>query len=192
MSSFSARLNLTIADFDSVQHISRPVITATILANDLCSFEREIVTEMDSDGNINNSVWYLMKTLGLTVAEAKDWLLNHKILPLEREFTEERQKYLSQPEVSSDMQRYLELIEFMHSGNWFWSTLCPRYYKWRSDTRLHRWGNGEALSMDFANAKWTDLSRPRPEPLILDKTVKETKVSTINNSVCSNPSIFLL
>lgn len=146
--------------------ISRPLYTAAALVNDLCSFDREVLFDLDSSGQLANTVWYLMRSRGITVSEAKERLVKEKIAPLEQEFLEKRRVFLARNDrVPHDLRRFLELIEIGHSGNWFWSATCPRYNDWRPNLAFLELEDIKATDIDIPNATCeTFLQRARPSP----------------------------
>ena len=146
--------------------ISRPLYTAAALVNDLCSFEREVLFDLDSSGQLANAAWYLMRSRGITVSEAKERLVKENIMPLEQEFLEKRRVFLARNDkVPHDLRRFLELIEIGHSGNWFWSATCPRYNDWRPNLAFLELEDIKATDIDIPNATCeTFLQRARPSP----------------------------
>ncbi|KAF9890100.1 hypothetical protein FE257_006261 [Aspergillus nanangensis] len=153
----------SLADMDSASELTRLAVDMATLANDLCSFDRECLFEIDEKGNLTNAVWYLMKDLNLNVAQAKEMLIKEKILPLERKFREKRKEYLQNP-AHKHMTGYLDRLEAIHSGSWFWGATCPRYNDWCHNFAF-LYGDNEKLSpRDIASAKWTELAERRPLP----------------------------
>ncbi|CAI7666554.1 unnamed protein product [Penicillium bialowiezense] len=129
---YACELNLTQSDIDSVQHIAWKGMAVTTLSNDMYSFEIEATLELQAGGNLNNGVWKLMDERDITAKEAKHVLLEEKILPLEEEFMCEKSAFIrDHGRRLPELARYLELVELMVSGNWYWGSGCPRYHQWR-------------------------------------------------------------
>ncbi|PHH76098.1 hypothetical protein CDD80_1828 [Ophiocordyceps camponoti-rufipedis] len=129
---FACELDISDADFRSVHDIARAGMAATTLSNDIYSFDVESVLEIQTGGNINNGVWYLMKALDLTVKEAKHILLTEKITPLEAEFIRGKAEFVQNNRLSApNLVRFLHQVELMVSGNWYWGRFANRYNRWR-------------------------------------------------------------
>lgn len=107
-------------------------MAVTTLSNDMYSFDIEATLELQAGGNLNNGVWKLMQERDITAKEAKYVLLEEKILPLEEEFMCEKSAFIrDRGRRLPELARYLELVELMVSGNWYWGSGCPRYHQWR-------------------------------------------------------------
>ncbi|KAJ5872328.1 terpenoid synthase [Penicillium soppii] len=145
---FACELNLTQADLKTVEHITWPGMVVTALSNDIYSFDREASLELQTGGNINNAVWRLMTELDVTAGEAKDLLLRDKMRPLETEFLNKKNTYLAENENQpSDLTYFVELVELMVSGNWYWGVSASRYLNWREN--VYRFGDVNAADLEF-------------------------------------------
>ena len=143
---YGSELDLTLADVKAVQHITWPGMVATALTNDIYSFDREASLELQTGGNINNAVWRMMTELDITAYEAKEKVLHDKIRPLENQFLEKKKAFLLENE-PSDLTYFVELVELMVSGNWYWGGSSIRYLDWRE--KILRFGDVNADDLEF-------------------------------------------
>lgn len=121
-------------------------MVVTALSNDIYSFDREASLELQTGGNINNAVWRMMTELDITAYEAKDKVLHDKIRPLETQFLEKKKAFLAENE-TSDLTYFVELVELMVSGNWYWGVSAIRYLDWRE--KVLRFGDVNADDLEF-------------------------------------------
>ncbi|RDH39691.1 isoprenoid synthase domain-containing protein [Aspergillus welwitschiae] len=141
---YCCELDLTQTDIEALKQIWSPATAAAALVNDLYSFNREVILEPDTDTDTTittpNSVWYLMKTLNLTVSQAKEFLLKDKIAPLEREFIAKKAEYLANMDPmtpkSGDIIYFLEMVGLGLSGNWYWHAIADRFHRWAEVLQL--------------------------------------------------------
>ncbi|GKZ79838.1 geranylgeranyl pyrophosphate synthase [Aspergillus niger] len=141
---YCCELDLTQTDIEALKEIWSPATAAAALVNDLYSFNREVILEPDTDTDTTittpNSVWYLMKTLDLTVSQAKEFLLKDKIAPLEREFIAKKAEYLANMDPmtpkSGDIIYFLEMVGLGLSGNWYWHAIADRFHRWAEVLQL--------------------------------------------------------
>ncbi|GCB23687.1 fusicoccadiene synthase [Aspergillus awamori] len=141
---YCCELDLTQTDIEDLKEVWSPATAAAALVNDLYSFNREVILEPDTDTDTTittpNSVWYLMKTLNLTVSQAKEFLLKDKIAPLEREFIAKKAEYLANMDPmtpkSGDIIYFLEMVGLGLSGNWYWHAIADRFHRWAEVLQL--------------------------------------------------------
>ena len=130
---YCCELDLTSADIEDLKPVWWPATATAALVNDLYSFNKEVAIELPTKSMMSNAVWYLMKTLDLTVSQAKEMLLKEKIAPLEREFIARKQEYLAKNDCatkSRDITYFLEMVGLGLSGNWYWSAVADRFHQW--------------------------------------------------------------
>ncbi|GLA05522.1 geranylgeranyl pyrophosphate synthase [Aspergillus niger] len=141
---YCCELDLTQTDIEDLKEVWSPATAAAALVNDLYSFNREVILEPDTDTDMTittpNSVWHLMKTLNLTVSQAKEFLLKDKIAPLEREFIAKKAEYLANMDPmtpkSGDIIYFLEMVGLGLSGNWYWHAIADRFHRWAEILQL--------------------------------------------------------
>lgn len=156
---YTFKLDLTQDDLDTVEHVTKPGMLLTTLGNDLYSFKREAVLDLQTGGNFNNAVWRLMEKRDITAKEAKDALLNEKMAPLEQQFIDAKSAFLASGNQSPDLIYLVEQVEFMVSGNWYWGCTADRYHRWRENVVLFGEVDAANLNMfilDEAEAKYSD------------------------------------
>ncbi|PWY80802.1 terpenoid synthase [Aspergillus sclerotioniger CBS 115572] len=130
---YCCELDLTSTDIEDLKPIWWPATATAALVNDLYSFNKEVAIELPTKSMMSNAVWYLMKTLNLTVSQAKVLLLKEKIAPLEREFITRKKEYLASVDCtakSKDVAYFLEMVGLGLSGNWYWSAVADRFHRW--------------------------------------------------------------
>ncbi|PWY84421.1 terpenoid synthase [Aspergillus eucalypticola CBS 122712] len=115
-------LDLTQSDIEMLMPVWWPAAAASALTNDVYSFNREACLEVPSNTNMANAVWYLMKQVGLPVSRAKQLLLEEKIRPLEKQYKENMDAYLSNSSgnrlMTPDVKVFLDMVGLGLSGNW--------------------------------------------------------------------------
>ncbi|RAH57216.1 terpenoid synthase [Aspergillus piperis CBS 112811] len=134
---YCCELDLTQSDIDALEKVWWPATAAAALVNDLYSFNKEVILELatDIDTTITtpNSIWYLMRTLNLTVSQAKTFL-SDKIAQLEKDFIARKSEHLAQMNSMSsgtdDVRYFLEMVGLGLSGNWYWHALADRFHRW--------------------------------------------------------------
>ncbi|RAK86425.1 terpenoid synthase [Aspergillus costaricaensis CBS 115574] len=161
---YCCELDLTQSDIHALKEVWSPATAAAALVNDLYSFNREVILEPDTDTDTAiatpNSVWYLMKTLNLTVSQAKEILLKDKILPLEREFIAKKAEYLANMDPvtpkSGDIIYFLEMVGLGLSGNWYWHAIADRFHRWAELLQLPP---AKLFDYDEATATWAEKNQ---------------------------------
>ncbi|OJJ71071.1 hypothetical protein ASPBRDRAFT_75713 [Aspergillus brasiliensis CBS 101740] len=141
---YCCELDLTQSDIDALKEVWWPATAAVALVNDLYSFNREMILEPNTDTDTSiktpNSVWYLMKTLNLTVSQAKEFLVKEKIVPLEKEYIARKSEYLANldPKTpnSGDIAYFLEIGSLGLAGNWYWHAIADRFHRWAEYLQL--------------------------------------------------------
>lgn len=134
---YCCELDLTQSDIDALEKVWWPATAAAALVNDLYSFNKEVILELTTDIDTTittpNSIWYLMRTLNLTVSQAKTFL-SDKIAQLEKDFIARKSEYLAKMNLMSsgtdDVRYFLEMVGLGLSGNWYWHALADRFHRW--------------------------------------------------------------
>lgn len=111
------------------------MITAA-LTNDLFSFEKE-----RDDVNVQNAVLVVMREHGCSEAESRE-ILKGRIQVEVANYVRVVKDTRTRTDLSDDVKRYIEVMQYTLSGNAAWSTQCPRYN---------------------AGAKWNELQLLRAE-----------------------------
>ena len=105
-----------------------PAWIAAALQNDIFSWPKERdAAQRHGHADVVNAVWVLMGEHEIGEAEAMA-LCRTKTKEYIAEYVEIFEKNRENPELSSDLRRYLEAILYSLSGNAVWSITCPRYH----------------------------------------------------------------
>lgn len=96
------------------------MITAS-LTNDLLSFEKE-----RDDVNVLNAVLVVMREHGCSEAESRE-ILKDRIRVEVANYVRVVKETRTRTDLSDDVKRYIEVMQYTLSGNVAWSTQCPRY-----------------------------------------------------------------
>ncbi|KAL2842929.1 isoprenoid synthase domain-containing protein [Aspergillus pseudoustus] len=129
---FACGLDLTPKDLDPVWSIAWKGMAVTVLVNDIYSFDKESVLQLTPEGLPMSGVWRLMQERNITTQDAKEVLYTEHIVPLETQFIEEKARFIRDHEEDCpELISYLQQVEYMVAGTWYWSSRCYRYHEWR-------------------------------------------------------------
>lgn len=107
--------------------LMRSVWIAAGLTNDYYSWEKEYQVSLEKgQTHVVNAIWVLMREHSLTVDQAKD-LCSQKIKANVAEYLRIVEESRNNENLSLDLRRYIECMQYTLSGNVVWSKLCPRY-----------------------------------------------------------------
>ncbi|KAL8972381.1 MAG: hypothetical protein Q9183_000583 [Haloplaca sp. 2 TL-2023] len=159
---------------DETKELLTPALITASLTNDLFSFEKE-----RDDVNVQNAVLVVMREHGCSEAEARDTLKDRiriEVANYVRVVEETRRR----TDLSDDVKRYIEVMQYTLSGNVAWSTQCPRCNagaKW-NELQLLRAKYG----VEKYPATWPSLSSEaeRKEPHINGNGVGHHESTKIN------------
>lgn len=96
------------------------MITAS-LTNDLFSFEKE-----RNDTNVQNAVLVVMREHGCSEEKARE-ICKERIRAECAKYVRVVKATKTRTDLSDDVKRYIEVMQYTLSGNVAWSTQCPRY-----------------------------------------------------------------
>ena len=96
------------------------MITAA-LTNDLYSFEKE-----REDTNVQNAVLVIMKEHGCSEEKARD-ICKERIRVEVANYVRVVKDTRTRTDLSDEVKKYIEVMQYTLSGNISWSTQCPRY-----------------------------------------------------------------
>ncbi|KAF9892770.1 Geranylgeranyl pyrophosphate synthase [Aspergillus nanangensis] len=202
---YGCKLDLTRPGLEPIWNIAWKGMALTTLSNDLYSFDIESICELQDTGQLRNGVWRLMEERDITAKEAKEALLTEKMKPLEDQFIAEKAAFQrDHGETSPRLAHYLQLVEFMVSGNWYWGSNCYRYHNWRevrpwlADSKLDEsTAKCDAYLEAAAAARAAKLIPPKIEEEPLDRfldlktTVREHPSPLLNDEHVSGPVNYL-
>lgn len=119
-----------------MKELLTPALITASLTNDLFSFEKE-----RDDTNVQNAVLVVMREHGCSEEEARE-ICKERIRAECANYVRVVQDTRTRTDLSDDVKRYIEVMQYTLSGNVAWSTQCPRYN---------------------AGAKWNELQLLRAE-----------------------------
>lgn len=124
---FGMALTILEEELDLCKQLARPAYVALSLTNNLFSWEKERdQAERDGIPHVINAIWVLIHERSITELEAKD-LCRAKIKESVAEYTCVVEDSKKNPDLSLDVRKYLEALQYSISGNLVWSLSCPRY-----------------------------------------------------------------
>lgn len=110
------------------RRLMRPAWIAVGLTNDLYSWEKEYQAFLEKgQTHVVNAVWVLMREHSFTFDQAKD-LCSQKIKENVAEYLCTVEENRNNENLSLDLRKYIECMQYALSGNVFWSKLSPRYH----------------------------------------------------------------
>jgi ophiobolin F synthase len=122
------------------EELIKPALAMASLVNDLYSFEKE-----RNDANVQNAILVVMREHRCSEANARD-IMAERIRVECAKYVRNVKETLARTDVSVDLKRYIEVMQYTLSGNVIWSTQCPRYNmgaKW-NDLQMRRAKHGVA------------------------------------------------
>ena len=120
-------LTIPESEIDMMKKLTRPAFAAIALTNDLYSWKKELAdSRRDAMPHVVNAIWVLMRELSISEAEAMD-ICRQKIKEYIHKFQGILESIENNDEVSQDLKKYMEALQYSHSGNLVWSVYCPRY-----------------------------------------------------------------
>lgn len=122
---------LTIPEEEAVE--TRELLTSALIAaslgNDLFSYEKEYEDTMKAGlPDVVNAVWVIMGERGCTTEEAKE-ICKERIRVENSKYVKVVEHTRKRTDLSEDVKRYIEVMQYSLSGNLVWSIQCPRYNK---------------------------------------------------------------
>ncbi|KAL9036941.1 MAG: hypothetical protein Q9214_005915 [Letrouitia sp. 1 TL-2023] len=115
-------------EMDLCRELVRPAFAALSLTNDLFSWEKERdAARANGQPHVVNAIWVLMGELSISEGDAKE-LCREKIKESVVGCLLKVQEARNNPDISADLQTYVEAIQYSVSGNLVWSLTCPRYH----------------------------------------------------------------
>jgi hypothetical protein len=125
---FGMGMTLTDVELLGLKGVVHPCHACLGLANDYFSFDREYA-DFDSAGGrkLINAVWLFMQWQRVDAATAKQ-IVKKVASEYEGEFLRRWDEWkTTQKPPSQRLEKYLEALSYMVSGNVYWSLNCPRY-----------------------------------------------------------------
>lgn len=99
------------------------------MGNDLYSYEKEYEDTMRAGlPDVVNAIWVIMGEHGCTEAEAKE-ICKERIRQENAKYVKVVEETRKRTDLSDDVRRYIDVMQYSLSGNLVWSIQCPRYNK---------------------------------------------------------------
>ena len=122
---------ITIPDEEAAE--TRELLTSALIAaslgNDLFSYEKEYEDTMKAGlPDVVNAVWVIMGERGCSTEEAKE-VCKERIRVENAKYVKVVEETRKRTDLSEDVRRYIEVMQYSLSGNLVWSIQCPRYNK---------------------------------------------------------------
>ena len=106
-----------------------PALIAASLTNDIFSYQKEYEdAKKAGHADVVNAVWIMMGETHISEEEAK--LLCRKRIKEEiKRYVQTVEEVKIRNDISEDLRKYIEVMQYSLSGNVVWSLQCPRYHK---------------------------------------------------------------
>ncbi|KAF3070604.1 Ophiobolin F synthase [Daldinia childiae] len=126
---FGCAITITEEETSICAELVLPAVIAASLTNDLFSYEKEYEAAQAAGLPIVvNALWILMGEHNISLEDAKA-RCRMRIKEEVVKYTCIVRETMSRDDLSSDVKRYIELMQYTISGNVVWSMQCPRYHK---------------------------------------------------------------
>jgi fusicocca-2,10(14)-diene synthase len=120
-------LTIPEKEMDLCTQLVQPVYAALGLTNDLFSWEKERdAADRQGLSHVINAIWVLMREHSINESDAKN-MCREKIKESVAEYVRIVEATSQNLEISLDLRKYIEALQYSHSGNLVWSMHCPRY-----------------------------------------------------------------
>ena len=121
-------LTIPEEEMDLCKQLVQPVFAALSLTNDLFSWEKERdAAKRNCSSHVINAIWVLMEERSITELEAKD-VCRAMVKEYVAEYLLIVEETRNNIGISLDLRKYVEALQYSHSGNLVWSIYCPRYH----------------------------------------------------------------
>ncbi|KND93463.1 Ophiobolin F synthase [Tolypocladium ophioglossoides CBS 100239] len=118
---FGCAITIPEEEADETRELLTPALITASLTNDLFSFEKE-----RGDTNVQNAILVIMRAHGCSEEEARD-ICKERICVENAKYVRVVKDTRTRSDLSDDVKRYVEVMQYTLSGNLAWSTQCPRY-----------------------------------------------------------------
>lgn len=124
---FGLGISIPEEEMDLCEKLTRPAWIHISLTNDLYSWEKEYQAFLEhGKTTIFNAIWVLMREHSVTIEDAKD-LCRQKIKESVAEYLHTVEESRNNKNLSLDLRKYIECMQYQMSGNVVWGMLAPRY-----------------------------------------------------------------
>lgn len=118
---FGCAITIPEEEDDETRELLTPALITASLTNDLYSFEKE-----REDTNVQNAVLVIMREHGCSEEKARE-ICKERIRVEVAKYVRVVKDTRTRTDLSDDVKRYIEVMQYTLSGNVAWSTQCPRY-----------------------------------------------------------------
>ena len=118
---FCCAITIPEEEADVTRELLTPALITASLVNDLFSFEKE-----RDDKNVQNAILVIMKEHGCSEEKARK-ICKERIRVENAKYVRVVKETRMRTDLSDDVKRYIEVMQYTLSGNFAWSTQCPRY-----------------------------------------------------------------
>ncbi len=118
---FGCAITIPEEEADETRELLTPALITASLTNDLFSFEKE-----REDTNVQNAVLVVMREHGCGEEEARE-ICRERIRVECAKYVRTVKDTRTRTDLSDDVKRYIEVMQYTLSGNVAWSTQCLRY-----------------------------------------------------------------
>lgn len=118
---FGCAITVPNEEEEEAKRLITPALIQASLLNDLFSYEKE-----KNDANIQNAVLVVMNERGCCQEEARG-ILKKRIRIECANYVRNVKETNARTDVSDELKRYIDVMQYTLSGNAAWSTNCPRY-----------------------------------------------------------------
>ncbi len=124
---FGMALDIPDEEMETCSQLCHPAWVSCALINDLYSWPKEHKAFREEGGtHVNNSVWVLMKEHGFDEAKAVEKLMDE----IRKCFTDHKEvlaQNSDRTDLSVDLRRLMDALQYSMIANVAWSRVCPRY-----------------------------------------------------------------
>ncbi|KAJ5159723.1 geranylgeranyl pyrophosphate synthase [Penicillium canariense] len=118
---FGCGITVPDEEADEARRLITPALLTASLTNDLFSFEKE-----RGDVNVQNAVLVVMREHGCSEEEARE-VCKQRIRIECANYVRHVKEIQTRTDVSDELKRYIDTMQYTLSANAAWSTNCPRY-----------------------------------------------------------------
>ena len=118
---FGCAITIPEEEDDETRELLTPALITVSLINDLYSFEKE-----REDTNVQNAVLVIMREQGCSEEKARE-ICKERIRVEVAKYVRVVKDTRTRTDLSDDVKRYIEVMQYTLSGNIAWSTQCPRH-----------------------------------------------------------------
>ncbi|KAL8794958.1 MAG: hypothetical protein Q9195_002540 [Heterodermia aff. obscurata] len=118
---FGYTITIPNEEADMTKELLMPALITASLTNGLYSFEKE-----KGDANVQNAVLVVMKEHGCSEKKARE-ICKDRIRVEVAKYIRVVKDTRTQTDISDEVKRYVEVMQYTLSGNVAWSTQYPRY-----------------------------------------------------------------